>query len=71
MGDLERAVEVSTTNASLLKQEQVVLQNIVLLSEIRADELMRPRTQFLLFRPPVSLADLRGRAPRSGTDIQI
>ena len=27
---------------------------------------MRPRTQFLAFRPPVSLADLEGQMPRSG-----
>jgi len=64
--DLERAVQLSTTDAALLEQEQNVLQNIVLLSEIRADELMRPRRQFLAFRPPVVLADLRGRIPPSG-----
>jgi len=66
VGDLERAVELSTTDAALLEQEQKVLQSIVLLSEIRADELMRPRTQFLSFPPPVSLADLQGRMPPSG-----
>ena len=66
VGDLERAVELSTSDASLLDQEQRVLQNIVLLSEIRADELMRPRIRFMSFRPPVSLADLQGRLPPSG-----
>jgi putative hemolysin len=66
VGDLERAVQLSTSDAALLEQEQRVLQNLVLLSEIRADELMRPRIQFLSFRPPVSLADLEGRMPRSG-----
>lgn len=66
LGDLERAVELSTTDAALLEQEQTILQRIVLLSDIRADELMRPRTQFTAFRPPVSLADLGGRMPRSG-----
>jgi putative hemolysin len=59
-------VQLSTSDATLLEQEQRVLQNLVLLSEIRADELMRPRIQFLSFRPPVSLADLKGRMPRSG-----
>ena len=38
----------------------------MLLGEIRVDELMRPRTQFLSFRPPVSLGDLRLRMPASG-----
>ena len=66
IGDLERAVELSTSDAALLEQEQKVLQNIVLLSETRADELMRPRLQFLSFRPPVALADLQGQIPPSG-----
>jgi putative hemolysin len=66
VGDLERAVQLSTSDAALLEQEQRVLQNLVLLSEIRAEELMRPRIQFLSFRPPVSLSDLKGQIPRSG-----
>ena len=66
VGDLERAVELSTSDATLLKQEQKVLQSIVSLAEIRANELMRPRTQFMSFRPPVALSDLEGRLPPSG-----
>jgi len=66
VGDLERAVDLSTTNATLIAQEQRVLQSIVSLSEIRADELMRPRTRFLSFRPPVSWDDLGGELPPSG-----
>ncbi len=64
--DLERAVELSTSDAALVEQEQVVLQSIVSLSEIRVAEMMRPRTRFLAFRPPVSLEDLRGQLPPSG-----
>ncbi len=66
LGDLERAVELSTADAALVAQEQQVLQSLVLLSEIRADEMMRPRTQFLTFRPPVSLDDLQGQITPSG-----
>jgi len=66
VGDLERAVKLSTGDAALLAQEQRVLQSIVFLSELRADELMRPRTRFRAFRPPVALADLEGRVPPSG-----
>ena len=66
VGDLERAVHLSTSDAALLEQEQNVLQNIVSLSEIRADELMRPRTRFMSFRPPVSFADLKNTMPPSG-----
>lgn len=64
--DLERAVELSTTDVSILEQERAVLQNIVSLSEMRADELMRPRKRFLSFHPPVSLHDLGGERPPSG-----
>ncbi|MDH3717212.1 MAG: CNNM domain-containing protein, partial [Planctomycetota bacterium] len=66
VADLERAVHLSTADATLLQQEKTVLQNIVLLSTMRVDELMRPRTNFVSFRPPVSLADLEGQAPPSG-----
>ena len=66
VSDLERAIELSTSDAELVEQEQAALRNIVLLSDIRVDEWMRPRTQFLTFRPPVSLADLDGRMTPSG-----
>lgn len=64
--DLERAVELSTTDVSILAQERAVLQNIVSLSEMKAEELMRPRKRFLSFHPPVSLQDLNGQRPPSG-----
>lgn len=66
VSDLERAVRLSTADAELVEQEQKVLESLVALSEIRADELMRPRVQLRVFRPPVSLADLRGQIPASG-----
>ena len=53
LGDLERAIHLSTTDPTFMQQELDVLQNIVSLSEVRVDELMRPRRQFLAFRPPV------------------
>lgn len=64
--DLERAIEHSGGDAALIKQEQAVLRNIVHLSTIRVEEWMRPRTQFVSFRPPVNLADLDGVVPASG-----
>ena len=66
ISDLERAIQLSTNDAQLIDQEQVVLQNIVSLTEMRVDESMRPRMQFLSFRPPVSLDDLEGRLTPSG-----
>lgn len=66
VSDLERAIEHSGNDAALIKQEQAVLQNIVQLSSIRVEEWMRPRTQFVSYRPPVKLADLNGSVPASG-----
>ncbi|MCR9118865.1 MAG: hemolysin family protein [bacterium] len=66
VADLERAIELSGTDAALMSQEQTILRNIVQLSEIRADEWMRPRTQFLSFPPTFSLADLDGKITPSG-----
>jgi CBS domain containing-hemolysin-like protein len=66
VSDLERAIQLSVTDAKLLDQEQAVLRNMVQLSEIRVDEWMRPRSQYRSFRPPVSLAALRGEIPPSG-----
>ncbi len=66
LSDLERAIELSTDNEELAAQERTALQNIVSLTELRAEELMRPRRQFQAFCPPVSLADLGGKITRSG-----
>jgi CBS domain containing-hemolysin-like protein len=64
--DLEQAVALSTPDPSVLMQEQAALQNIVSLSELHVEELMRPRTQYLAFRPPVRLTDLQGKMTPSG-----
>ena len=67
VGDLERAIEITgSSDESVIRQEQAVLQNIVQLSSIRVDEWMRPRTQFEMFRPPIQIEDLNGQIPRSG-----
>ena len=72
--DLERAVELATADdptgraehAPLLQQEQELLQSLVLLSEMRVEELMRPRTQLVLFRPPVEWRHIQDAPPPSG-----
>lgn len=66
VGDLERAVEWSIVNRLLLSEEEAVLQGLVALAEIRADELMRPRKQVPLLRPPVFWRDLQGVSLRGG-----
>ncbi len=70
VGDLERAVEMSREDATLLKREQRALQNIVALSDVRAEELMRPRSLIKTFQPPIRFEEvldtLHGKLPRSG-----
>ncbi len=66
LSDLERAIEISTEDEHLVEQERMVLNNIVTMSDIRVDEWMRPRRQFLSFRPPVALADLENKMTPSG-----
>ncbi len=64
--DLERAISLSTTDAALMQQEERVLHNIVDLSQMRAEELMRPRNHIVVLSPPVHLKQLQGRYPASG-----
>ena len=70
IGDLEKAVELSRNDASLLKREQRVLQNIVSLSELCAEELMWPRALLKVFKPPVSFEhiteEFQGKLPPGG-----
>jgi CBS domain containing-hemolysin-like protein len=70
VGDLERAVALSGNDAALLKREQRVLQNIVSLSDMQAEELMRPRSLLKTFSTPVRFEEvmnaLNGTLPRSG-----
>jgi len=66
VSDLERAIELSSADTPLIDQERATLRNIVMLSDIRVEEWMRPRTQFITFRSPVALADLRGKMTPSG-----
>lgn len=66
LSDLEQAITVSTSDEELATQERKALQNIMLLSNLRAEELMRPRTQYQSFTPPVDLEDLGGQLTRSG-----
>ena len=64
--DLEQAITVSTADEELAALERLALQNIVLLADQRADEIMRPRKQYQSFSPPLHLDDLGGRPTRSG-----
>ena len=56
--DLEQAIENSAGNKSVLRQERQVLHNILNLSEIPVEEVMRPRGTYRTVRAPVHLSDL-------------
>lgn len=66
LSDLERAISLSTQDRQLVTLEHQALQNILSLSDLTAEELMRPRTLYHSFRPPVHWRDLGGQITRSG-----
>jgi CBS domain containing-hemolysin-like protein len=66
ISDLERAIELSTDDAKLAALEQSALRNIVLLSELPAEELMRPRNQYEAYPAPLHLEHLEGKLPQVG-----
>lgn len=66
LADLEQAIAATTPGDDLAYQERMTLANIVQLSDVTAEELMRPRTLYRAFAPPVSLEDLEGELPSSG-----
>ncbi|MCA9075728.1 MAG: DUF21 domain-containing protein [Planctomycetaceae bacterium] len=60
--DLERAVETSNLSAETILHEQQILHRILDLSEIRVEEIMRPRGTYATFGSPVTMSDLKGKA---------
>jgi CBS domain containing-hemolysin-like protein len=56
--DLEQAIKNSAGNNSVLRQERLVLHNILGLSEIPVEEVMRPRGTYRAVAAPVHLSDL-------------
>jgi CBS domain containing-hemolysin-like protein len=64
--DLEQAVEASELSHESIQHERQVLHNVLDLSEISAEEIMRPRGTCLLLPAPIQLADLEGEVPESG-----
>ncbi|MCA9258727.1 MAG: DUF21 domain-containing protein, partial [Planctomycetales bacterium] len=64
--DMERAVEASTDDAQLLQQEHEILGNVFLLSEMRIEELMRPRNQVDVLPPSTTLASIAADPPIDG-----
>lgn len=77
--DLEQAIDNSAGDSVVARQERQVLHNILDLSEVSVEEVMRPRGTYQAIVPPVSLAQLRGQhraddylviAARNGEDVE-
>ncbi|HEV3304135.1 MAG TPA: transporter associated domain-containing protein, partial [Planctomycetaceae bacterium] len=63
--DLENAVNVSDLSEEMIRQEKQILHNILDLSDITAEEVMRPRGTYPTCRAPVRNLDLSERMPAS------
>jgi Mg2+/Co2+ transporter CorB len=61
--DLERAVEATHLSQQVIQHERQVLHNILDLSEVTVEEVMRPRGTYVALSPPVHLSDLKGEVP--------
>ncbi len=71
LDDIGRAIELGTHDAALAQQEQAALYNLVHLAELRVDECMRPRSQLLLVRKPVTVASFGDQLPPGGYAMVI
>lgn len=57
--DLEKAIENSAGDQFVIQQERHVLHNILDLTEIPIEEVMRPRGSYIALKPPIMLQQLR------------
>ncbi len=58
--DLDRAIDATEMSAEIVRQERQVLHNILDLSEMTAEEVMRPRGSYGILPRPVNLDQLQG-----------
>ena len=76
--DLEQAIELSSEDSALVTQEKTVLRQVIQLSDLRAEEWMKPLSHYPIQRPSAQKSwSLQGNtqvkylliADQSGTDI--
>jgi putative hemolysin len=58
--DIERAVETSELGVELVRLEQQILGQILDMSDMKVEEVMRPRGTYQVLQPPVHLDQVRG-----------
>jgi CBS domain containing-hemolysin-like protein len=66
LADIERAIELGTDDAALLKRERVALRGLVEIAETRVGELMRPRSKLSLHRKKSVRAAVADATPPGG-----
>jgi len=59
--DIERAVETSQLGVEIARTEQEILGRILEISDMTAEEVMRPRGTYHVWQAPVHLQDLKSR----------
>ncbi len=64
--DIERAIDLGTDDALLIRRERAALQSLVAMAETRADEMMRPRSRLLVVTPPLDPSLLHAGSPPGG-----
>lgn len=64
--DIERAIELGTEDAALLKRERDALRGLVEMAEVRVDELMRPRSKLRIWNGPLDRSVLSDTPPPGG-----
>ncbi|TWU16160.1 CNNM domain-containing protein [Allorhodopirellula heiligendammensis] len=66
LADIERAIDLGTDDAVLIRRERAALQSLVAMAEMRADEMMRPRSRLRVLTPPLDPTSLHGGSPPGG-----
>ena len=66
LADIERAVELGTDDAALLRRERTAMRSLVEIAETRASELMRPRSKLRLVPMPIQAEQLFEEFPAGG-----
>ncbi|SMP40489.1 Hemolysin, contains CBS domains [Neorhodopirellula lusitana] len=66
LADIERAIDLGTDDAMLIRRERAALQSLVSMSETRANEMMRPRSKLQIATAPLDPSLLIDGSPPGG-----
>ena len=66
LADIERAIDLGTDDAMLIRRERAALQSLVSMSDTRANEMMRPRSKLQVATEPLDPSLLHDGSPPGG-----